>query len=283
SMEVTISPKAGFCVKSRAGQLKVFLNIAWDKQIPAPPTASEDVIRRAMTGQAGSSSDDDWYVPVVVSEGRKDTDKAGKPALVFDCVFHPSLKTRALTDLDFKSFLIELSLQNVEAQSGQSLSRQIGTPNIASKGKVMSRTVRIPQRSEESSSERPKIEEIESTSSSPTPQPVAPPKGILKRPKLSWQIKQQLDGDKIRNVFVVDIPFMTRTLHSSTTLDIEPHRILLHVPEPHPSLDLDLSDPAAASAGAGLPPHYLERFLPLDVPNARAEWRVAEGKMYLWV
>src|ERR1700732_2167128 len=72
---------------------------------------------------------------------------AGKRSLVFDAVFNSSLKSRTLKDPEFKTFLIELAFQRVEAQTSSAilLSRQIGTPNIASKGKLEPRTVQIPR------------------------------------------------------------------------------------------------------------------------------------------
>ena len=55
---------------------KVFVNIAWDEQVPAPPEGNEEVIQRAMKGEEIDEPNvDAWYVPVVVSEGRLDTDK----------------------------------------------------------------------------------------------------------------------------------------------------------------------------------------------------------------
>lgn len=79
---VTLKPTPGFCIKSAtvhdnnhgAKGLKVFINIAWDSQVPAPPPATDDVVKRAMEGQ-----DDGWYVPVLVSEPRQDVDK-GTPS-----------------------------------------------------------------------------------------------------------------------------------------------------------------------------------------------------------
>ncbi|CAA7261955.1 unnamed protein product [Cyclocybe aegerita] len=85
-----------------------------------------------------------WYVPVIVSNGREDKDKAGNPSIVFDCIYHTSVKSRTLCDPEFKIFLVELALQRIEAQTGLSLSRNIATPNIASKGKLLPRTVQIP-------------------------------------------------------------------------------------------------------------------------------------------
>lgn len=61
---------------------------------------------------------------------------------------------------------IELALQRIEAQTPFALSREIGTPNIAAKGKLLPRTVQLPQSLLSAPSSKPLIEEI--------------PKGILK-------------------------------------------------------------------------------------------------------
>ncbi|KAI0351584.1 hypothetical protein OH77DRAFT_1592679 [Trametes cingulata] len=174
---ISLSPSPGFCIKSTTlnsssvtvppssqpapsnaasssaptsltipANLKVFVNIAWDKHVPAPPERSEAAIERAIAGEIAvdPSDPEDWYVPVIVSEPRQDKDKAGKPSVVFDCIFSSSLKSRSLRSPEFKTFLIELAFQRIEAQWGVQLSRQIGTPNIASKGKLASRSVLIP-------------------------------------------------------------------------------------------------------------------------------------------
>lgn len=53
--------------------LKIFINIAFDRDVPPPPQSSESDIRKAMVGD-----DKTHFVPIVVSEGREVTDK-GKP------------------------------------------------------------------------------------------------------------------------------------------------------------------------------------------------------------
>lgn len=103
------------------------------------------------------------------------------------------MKSRSLTDPEFKIFLIgksanvsfanprtthdiftELALQRLEAQTSLVLSRQIGTPNITSKGKLLPRTVLIPSslagdtagnRAKSTSVSGPLIQEITTTSS----------------------------------------------------------------------------------------------------------------------
>lgn len=152
------------------------------------------------------------------------------------------------------------------------LSRTIGTPNIASKGKLAPRTVSIPDvdyatpkaESPSSSPARPLIEEV----SSHTPHP------------LSWSWRK--DGDIIQVRILV--PDLTHTLVEDTALDLEPRRIILSVPTATSSildLDLTLSDAELTS----LYPHSdvltLKRQRPFSVDTATSEWRVAEGALIL--
>ncbi|KAI0717680.1 pre-RNA processing PIH1/Nop17-domain-containing protein [Cerioporus squamosus] len=353
--QVHLAPSAGFCVKSTAQNtvsvptsdpaapitipagLKVFVNIAWDANVPPPPDGSDAAIERAMSDNTPVEPDQalQWFVPVIVSHPRFDTDKAGKPSAVFDCIFHSSLKSRALRSPEFKTFLIELAFQRIEAQYSLLLSRQIGTPNIASKGKLKPRTVLVPttllqgssaaSSAASTSSSKPLIEELPASASTPA----APPKGILKKgpisspststspatpaapsaphaevPGLSWS--RTPDG---RLRIALSVPHLTRASIPSTTLDIEPRRLIFAAPpskSPSPSassspeyaLDLDLSAPDAdilalfarssnssakdGEKGSGHAALLLKRERALDVDGARAEWRVAEGLLVVY-
>lgn len=101
----------------------------------------------------------------------------------------------------------ELSLQRIEAQAQLVLSRQIGMPNIAAKGKLQPRTVSIPSflapqdaeakaadtlRKKSHSMQKPLIEEIVTSGSSGFASQVIPkPKGILKGS--SAQVPRKVD------------------------------------------------------------------------------------------
>ena len=64
--------------------LKVFLNIAWDPNVPPPPEGSEDAIQNAMLGEGVDDlNPEGWYVPTVLSEGRQDKDKGMYPSFAF--------------------------------------------------------------------------------------------------------------------------------------------------------------------------------------------------------
>ncbi|KIK54593.1 hypothetical protein GYMLUDRAFT_48498 [Collybiopsis luxurians FD-317 M1] len=275
-MSVSLNPNPGFCIKTTTLQpsqnlsipipkgYKIFVNICYDPHVPPPPEGSEEAIQRAMNGaEMDDSNPDAWFVPVIVSSGLESTDKAGKPCLVFDCVFHKSVKSRTLRDPEFKVFIIELSLQRTEAQTQLVLSRQIGTPNIAAKGKLQPRTVSIPSilaptkdkpaeidtsKSNSGSMKKPLIEEI--MPHDPSGSAPKTPKGILKSSskepiqasaKVSqapvWSWSRSGSGQIL---IQIEVPALEKSVVSLSNLDIEPRRLILSIPN-YPVLDLNLS------------------------------------------
>ncbi|KAG6374002.1 hypothetical protein JVT61DRAFT_4637 [Boletus reticuloceps] len=378
-VSVALNPVPGFCVKSWATNdalvrlsapgdsdihvkkgLKIFINIAWDQNIPPPPPASDDAIQRAMQGlDVDESNPEAWFVPIVLSDARQDSDKgrhhmnsvhvvplrylspmnirrltlstAGRSAIVFDCGLHPFIKSRCLKDPDFKSFIIgihpsipfpfptspltlELAFQRIETQTTLVLSRQIGMPNIASKGKPQSRRVLVsaalyPPGHPNHQSPPTLIQEI---ADQPTRVPQkTQPKTILKQSSTktpnsqhripAWSCAQQ--GASIRIVF--DVPGVVsklsplrcnqvtgviltqaRAVIPDSTLDVEPRRILIHIPALYDlDLNLDASDAELVSVfgknDTSNEALKLKRMRNLDVDNARAEWRVADRTIVL--
>jgi len=113
---IELQPIAGFCIKTTTEQsaiytplaspkpqnvleplpsslpipkgLKIFVNIAWDPNVPPPPLGNEQAIQRAMHGHQLDQHDSDaWYVPVVISHGRQDRDKGHLPQDPFPHTF----------------------------------------------------------------------------------------------------------------------------------------------------------------------------------------------------
>ncbi|KAI0270746.1 hypothetical protein BC834DRAFT_863043 [Gloeopeniophorella convolvens] len=324
NVSVNVSPSPGFCVKSTSLQSarltksepnptrisvpqgrKVFINIAWSRDVPPSPEGAEEAIELAIRGNGPVEQDTKDMISVFVSEGREDTDKAGKPSLVFDCIYHTSLRSRALKDVEFKSFLIELALLRIESQASLSLSRTLGTPNIPSKGVLKSRPVSIPASLFPpghhhylpviENPTQPLIEEVvtgtaispnHGVSMSATPLDSGVSKGgaepndmALETPTWAW--KQE--GPQIR--ITVQVPKLTHAAISSATLDLEPRRLTLLIPSLYSlDIDLNLTDAALGQAlfrsGAG--PHgteqalMLKRARDLNVDGARAEWRIKD-------
>ncbi|KAF9238385.1 hypothetical protein BU15DRAFT_88426 [Melanogaster broomeanus] len=275
---VALNPVPGFCVKSKATSdavvhrtasydqthnthgattsanlipvqkgSKIFVNIAWDANVPPPPPGSEDAIQNAMQGlEIDESNLEVWFVPVVVSDARQDSDRAGQPAIVFDCVFNSSIKSRTLTEPEFKSFIIELALQRIEAQTTivNRQARQVlvsaalyppGHPNHRTPAKLVQEIT-----------DRPSTEHVTA----------AAPKGILKKSLSTY-------NSQIR--IVIDVPALTHAVIPKSTLDVEPKR-------------LSATFGKTNSAEKVL---KLKRMRDLDVDGAKAEWRVADRAIVL--
>jgi hypothetical protein len=95
NVTINISPSPGFCIKSKvlhldatstykqkhrpvpiSEGLKVFLNIAWSKDVPPPLDGIEKASEfAARSGRIVSKSERDSPIPVFASDGRLDTDK----------------------------------------------------------------------------------------------------------------------------------------------------------------------------------------------------------------
>ncbi|KAI1790609.1 pre-RNA processing PIH1/Nop17-domain-containing protein, partial [Ganoderma leucocontextum] len=285
-----------------------------DSNVPPPPHGTDAAIDRAIADTSTSLPEDadQWFVPLIVSDPRTDSDKA---SVVFDCIFNSTLKSRVLRSDQFKTFLIELAFQRIEAQYSLLLSRQIGTPNIASKGKLHPRSVLVPTSLYQSSASTskpagaPLIEELPASAPSSSAVRSQPPKGILKtgssttsqaavRPKLTASATANLpelswsptDDGQLR--IALTVPHLTRASMPDTTLDLEPRRLIFVAPDPAPyALDLDLLQPDAdiqklfgdANKGdSALSALRLKRERRLDVDRARAEWHVAEGQLIIY-
>jgi hypothetical protein len=77
-----------------------------------------------------------------------------------------------------------------------------------------------------------------------------------------------------------------RSKFLTSTLDIESRRLILHIPSLY-RLDIDLSIPDAQAAQPDTPSENqfltLKRARDFTVDEATAEWRVAEGVIFVYV
>ncbi|KAI9459887.1 PIH1 family [Lactarius psammicola] len=313
-IDVTISPSPGFCIKSKLLHpgflnhvalpqgLKVFVNIAWSKDLPPPLNGVKKALGFATATptsdhQTHSNDRDDSPIYVFASDGRLDTDKAGNPAVVFDCIYHSLFKGHVLKDAEVKKLLIERALQQIEAQNSFSLSRTLGTPNITSKGTLEQRTISVSAAlfphehhrhiSPGNTSTKRLVEEVPGVGGSRDLYSPRPPEGFSELhnestaecPSWTWR----KEG---RDIFImVQVPRLTHAAITSATLDIEPRRLILVIPGLYVlDIDLTLSDLALGRAlfPTGTSPHeadhavMLKRARNLDVDRARAEWRTKE-------
>ncbi|KAH9029257.1 PIH1 family [Lactarius pseudohatsudake] len=313
-----ISPSPGFCVKSKLLHpgflnrvalpqgLKVFVNVAWSKDVPPPLNSVKKTLELATatsTGDHQTLSDNGGDIPIYifVSDGRLDTDKAGNPSVVFDCIYHSLFKSHVLKDADVKKLLIEHALKQIEVQNSFSLSRTLGKPNITSKGTLEQRIVSIPAElfpkdrhrdvSPGNTSTKRLVEEVPSVDGSGNLYSPHPLKGFSELhgstsecPSWTWTKEDQ-------DIFItIQVPRLTHATIASATLDVEPRRLTLVVPGLYGlDIDLNLSDSALGRAlfPTGTSPQEVEHALllkrdrNLDVEAARAEWRRKEGSLVI--
>ncbi|KAF8480692.1 hypothetical protein JB92DRAFT_2837547 [Gautieria morchelliformis] len=341
--------------------LKTFINVAFSLSVPAPPTtlSPEDEARVLGGVLDGIGGAEGYFVPVVVSEGTEGRDKAGKPSLIFDAIINPSLKARMLKSVDFKSFVLEIILSQIESPHFQvtdtpsrslTLSRTLVTPNIRYKGTPEARIFEVPvfgvieegetskvksslsesneenlsakSPSEGNTSRRPLIQEI-SSSESPTllSKSQQKPKGILKTPSGAVRsdatsqiqsesiLQQNTKGKDSGGLKETEAEPGPNTHTESRVLDADPHwvtledaarevpvwrlevgaherRILIEVPK---FVRFGDGDGDGTSVGEREQKHRGEAESgvngggKVDVERARAEWRIVERRVIVYV
>lgn len=276
------------------GGLKVFINVAYSADIPPPPTSNlpkeeeDEIISRAIEGDVECT----YFVPVVVSDGRADKDKAGKPSLVFDAFLNPAIKSRMTKDMNFRSFVLEIILSHVESPPLTTqarslvLSRTLAMPNIRFKGVPVAREMDVPDfpsgmtgMTEASiSTSKPLIEELVIPSQSES----KPPKSILKKSSSAAgstvtdadaHTKTESDGrlespawywdsngSRPKEKLIIELPKLNRSDHLKSVLSVSEDILTLRTPTYFLQLPLD------GSLGA-------------DLEQVRAEWHIREGRI----
>jgi dynein assembly factor 2 len=97
-----VVPTPGFCLKSMAGQVKVFVNFCFSDEIDNASAEKAD----------GGSS---WQVPFIMPpQCRYDLDRDQQRVTVFDVVFGPQTIARAELQDSFKRMVIEVGLDGVD-------------------------------------------------------------------------------------------------------------------------------------------------------------------------
>ncbi|OAD78030.1 hypothetical protein PHYBLDRAFT_164913 [Phycomyces blakesleeanus NRRL 1555(-)] len=147
---VAVQPHPGFVCKTHIVNSKnpkhpvgkvVYINICHASEIPEPTLASEKDIQIALNGDPDST----YRVPLSMGQARTDKDNAGRLNLIMDSCFHTRAYIRAERDLEYRLYLLELSIEYVEDNENVVLSREFTMPNVISKGQIPKRILRLPK------------------------------------------------------------------------------------------------------------------------------------------
>ncbi|KAF8583393.1 hypothetical protein K439DRAFT_1617496 [Ramaria rubella] len=252
----------------------------------------EEIIRRAMDGDENST----YFVPLVVSDGREDKDKAGKPSLVFDALLSPTLKSRMTKDFNFKSFVLEIILSHIESPPqtpgtlptrSLSLSRTLGTPNIRSKGPLEPREVEVPDFGQ---IQGDNIRTVTNTADIPvTPGLRAASTEFAAKKPLIEEIPPSakpsaMDTRKPKSILKTEASDHRRQEHEAAAPMLDAHT--------KTEVDAGLEVPAWRWEDEGLvagqkliieTPKLVSLNGDVEVDTAKAEWRVGEGRLVIYM
>ncbi|CAN6650405.1 hypothetical protein TRVA0_024S01332 [Trichomonascus vanleenenianus] len=133
--EITLDPRPAYVVKTllvsgKHQGTKVFINICTDPAVPEPQDGYGELMIQKI------QNDEDYIVPIVVSQERQTTDKANRTSLVYDCCMHPRVVQETLKNNGFRLIVIETCLELVEENAGAELNRDFSLPKMLQKGEL---------------------------------------------------------------------------------------------------------------------------------------------------
>ena len=149
---IEIEPKPGFVVKTKnpkgpeGEDAKVFINICCHEAI-------KNFSKRVQLMEDGTEQEG-LSVPCSVGPPRSETDRAGKPAVVFDVIVNPQVIKDAKEDVSgsTRHWLIEIALDRIDNKYKTQLDRRYKLPKAKYKGSVAKQRIRAV--------EKPKIEPV---------------------------------------------------------------------------------------------------------------------------
>lgn len=139
--KITLEPKPGYVIKTRLevptasperkAFTKVFINVCSDSRVPLPEHHNEtfrpEIIYPLIINN-------EWEVPIIVSDERTDKDNKGALSYVYDCFINEKCMLWVREFKDLKKIVTEWCLESVELRFGFSLSREFKFPKLQYKG-----------------------------------------------------------------------------------------------------------------------------------------------------
>lgn len=186
---VNIQPQAGYVCKTRVissskntkykvGTI-VYINICYATAIPAPPIVTEKEIQKALEGEPNAS----YKVPLSMGQERFEKD-----CLIMDACINTQPYLRSEKDLDFRLYILELSMEYVEEIVSVNLSREFTMPTSIKSmgGNIPARILRLPKPSLITAVKN----EVNSTSKKP----------------VEWKLQPNITMDKKNELLHIVIP-----------------------------------------------------------------------------
>lgn len=118
-----VSYEPGLCLKTRSTGTggKCFINLCQSADLPQPPEATDEQLARLLEDPDSHAAR--FRVPLSIGEPHTERDRSGAACTAFDVVAHPRLLERMRQSDLYRSFVMGLALEGVEAKHGVQLSR----------------------------------------------------------------------------------------------------------------------------------------------------------------
>ena len=124
-----VTPTPGFVAKTRSATrqgAKVFVNVCSSDHVDAPAPVEN------AQGSAQTSDEGEYQMRIPLSLGppREDLDKNGEVCTVYDVVFHPDAVEGALKEAEFRGFVMNLVVHQVQQKYKDELSTDFSYPKV---------------------------------------------------------------------------------------------------------------------------------------------------------
>ncbi|KAL6449653.1 PIH1 Protein interacting with Hsp90 1 [Candida maltosa Xu316] len=145
--KITLLPKPGFVIKTKILEsknisqvsTKVFINVCHAPEVPKPSVDFEPEVVFPLI------IENQWEIPIIVSNEKETKDKKGFPSLVYDCCINSQCFQWCQISKDLKSILIEWCIESVELLYSLTLEREYSIPKMLSKGELSQTVVTTDQ------------------------------------------------------------------------------------------------------------------------------------------
>ena len=120
-----VTPTPGFVAKTRSATrqgAKVFINVCSSEHVDAPAPVE--------SGEDASSEEVQMRIPLSLGPPREDLDKNGDVCTVYDVVFHPDAVEGALKEAEFRSFVMQLTVHQIEQKYKDEVSLEMSYPKL---------------------------------------------------------------------------------------------------------------------------------------------------------
>uniref|UniRef100_A0A8C3Y303 PIH1 domain containing 1 n=1 Tax=Catharus ustulatus TaxID=91951 RepID=A0A8C3Y303_CATUS len=112
-------PPPGLCVKTRAGEDKVFVNVCHSPEVPPPPPVSPPGLQRLLREPPGP--DGGFRIPMSFGEPHAELDRAGRGCTAYDVVVNSGFFRTLQADPLYLEFFLTVAMEGLSEKYGVEL------------------------------------------------------------------------------------------------------------------------------------------------------------------